>query len=149
MARWPIRTRRVAAMAVNMPRARVERMIEAEIRRIEQRAGGRLAITMRPLNRDDLLRRRGYSLIQLLRNEYPLRAGRVRCIVLDEKVLTPAMADGMVRTMLAEDVERIEFLFRGHMLRIYTREFMRTMLGGGVELGMPIYVDMARPPFCR
>jgi hypothetical protein len=34
------------------------------------------------------------------------------------------------------------------MLRINTREFMRTMLGGGIELAVPTYVDMARPPFC-
>lgn len=126
----------------------VERMIQAEIRRIEQRAGGRRAITMRPLGREDLLRRRGLTLMELLRIEYGRRAARIRCIVLDEKALTPATADGVVRTMLVQDVERIEFLFRGRMLRIYTREFMRTMLGGGVELGYPTYVEWARPPFC-
>lgn len=125
----------------------VERMIEAEIRRIEDRAGGRLAITMRPLNRDDLLRYRSLPLIDVLRHEY---GGRVRlgCVILDERALTPATADGVIRTMLAQDVERLEFLFRGRMLRIYTREFMRTMLGGGIELRQPAYVAMARPPFC-
>jgi len=75
-------------------------------------------------------------------------SGCIRCIVLDEEPLTPQMADGVVRTMLAQDVERIEFLFRGNMLRIYTREFMRTMLGGAIELKKPLYVDMARPPLC-
>lgn len=73
---------------------------------------------------------------------------RLGCVILDERSLTPAAADGVIRTMLAEDVERIEFLFRPRMLRIYTREFMRTMLGGGIELAVPTYVDMARPPFC-
>jgi hypothetical protein len=125
----------------------VERMIEAEIRRIEDRAGGRRAITMRPLDRDDLLRRGGSTLLELLRTEYGQRV-RLGCVILDERSLTPAMADGVIRTMLAQDVERIEFLFRGRMLRIYTREFMRTMLGGGIELAVPTYVDMARPPFC-
>jgi hypothetical protein len=126
----------------------VVRMIEAEIRRIEERGRGHLAVTMRPLDRGDLLMRRGLTLIELLRYEY---GGRVRlgCVILDERALTPAMADGVIRTTLAEDVERIELLFRGRMLRIYTREFMRTMLGGGIALAEPVYVEMARPPFCR
>lgn len=125
----------------------VERMIEVEIRRIEERAGGRLAITFRPLNRDDLVRYRGLTIIELLRHEYGPRV-RLGCVVLDEQALTPTMADGVIRTMLVQDVERIELLFRGRMLRIYTREFIRTMLGGGIELGMPAYVEMANPPFC-
>ena len=126
----------------------VARMIDVEIRRIEERAGGRRAITLRPLNRDDLLRRRGLTLLELLRTEY---GGRVRlgCVILDERSLTPSMADGVLRTMLAQDVERMEFLYRGRMLRIYTREFIRTMLGGGVELVAPTYVEWARPPLCR
>jgi hypothetical protein len=125
----------------------VERMIEVEIRRIEERAGGRRAITFRPLSRDDLLRRRGFTVMELLRTEYGDRV-RLGCVVLDERALTPAMADGVLRTMLAQDIERLEFLFRGRMLRIYTREFMRTMLGSGVELTRATYVDMANPPFC-
>ena len=126
----------------------VQRMIDAEVRRLDQRARGQRAVTMRPLNRADLLRRRGFTLLELLMHDYGLRARRLRCVVLDERSLTPSMADGVVRTMLAQDVERIEFLFRGKMLRIYTREFMRTMLGGGVELRRPVYVEYAKPPVC-
>jgi hypothetical protein len=46
-------------------------------------------------------------------------------------------------------VERMEFLFGGAMLRIHTREFIRTMLGAGIDLRPPVFVDMASPPFCR
>lgn len=125
----------------------VERMITAEIRRIEERAGGRRAITLRPLNRDDLLRRRGRTLHELLSTEYGHRVS-LGCVAVDERVLAPSMADAMLRTTFVQDVERVEFLFRGRMLRVYTRAFIRTMLGGGVELGHVSYVDMARPPFC-
>lgn len=126
----------------------VERMIATEIRRIEERAGGRLAVTMPPLNRDDLLRWEGASLRDVLRYEHPLKLDRIRCVIVDEKALTPSMAAGVLMTTLAQDVERIEFLFRGAMLRVYTREFMRTMLGSGIELRSPGYVEWARPPFC-
>lgn len=125
----------------------IERMIDVEIRRIEERAGGRRAITMRPLNRVDLLRRRGLTIFEVLQNEYRGRA-RLGCVVLDEVVLTPSYADGLIRTMLVQEVERLEFLFSGQMLRIYTRRFMQRMLGSGIELREATYVSMARPPFC-
>lgn len=125
----------------------IQPMIDVEIRRIQERAGGRRAITMRPLNRVDLLRRRGQTIFDVLLNEYTGRA-RLGCVVLDEVVLSPAMADGMIRTMLVQEVERLEFLFRGKMLRIYTRRFMQRMLGSGIELREATYNEMANPPFC-
>jgi hypothetical protein len=126
----------------------VKRMIAAAVRRLETRAHPLLAVTMRPLNREDLLRNRALSLDQLLHYRYGSRL-HVACVVLDERALSPEMADGVLTTMFAEEVERIELLFRGRMLRIYTRAFMRTLLGGGRELADPVYVSMAHPPFCR
>ena len=127
----------------------VEEMIDVEIRRIEDRAGGQRAITMRPLDRTQLLRRwSGHTVEELLRLQYGRRAQRIRCTVIDEESLTAAVAEGVLSTTLAQDVERIEFLFDGAMLRIYTRDFMRTMLGSGIELRPPTYVDVVDPPFC-
>ena len=126
----------------------VKRMIGVELRRLEERAGGHMAITMRPLNREELLRWRGASLKEVLRVKFPIRRRRLRCVVVDEKALTPEMTDGVLDTTLAQDVERIEFLFGGAMLRVYTREFMRTMIGGGIYLRRPLFVGMANPPLC-
>lgn len=126
----------------------VERMIQTEITRIEERAGGRLAVSMRPLNRDDLARWRGATLLELLQSAYPYQGRRIRCVVVNERSLTPESAGGVLETTLARDVERIEFLFGGGMLRVYTREFMRTMLGSGIELRRATYADMAEPPLC-
>lgn len=126
----------------------VTRMIGVELRRLEERAGGHMAITMRPLNREDLLRWSGASLKDVLRVKFPVRRRRIRCVVVDEKALTPEMTPGVLDTTLAQDVERMEFLFRGAMLRVYTREFMRTMLGSGIRLRRPLFVEMAHPPLC-
>lgn len=126
----------------------VERLIATEIERIKERAGGRRAITMRPLDRDDLLRWDNATLLDVLRAEYSNRARRVRCVLVDEELLTAGMAGGVLLTTLARDVERIEFLFDGAMLRVYTRDFMRLMLGGGIELRRPTYVEWANPPMC-
>ena len=103
---------------------------------------------MRPMNRESLLRWRGYTLEELIRIKYPMRGSGIRCVVVDEHVLSPGMAEGVLLTTLAFEVERIEFLFRGRMLRVYTREFMRTMVGSGLELRRATYVDLVSPPLC-
>jgi hypothetical protein len=54
-----------------------------------------------------------------------------------------------VVTLFPGEVHRVESLFDGAMVRVYTRDFMRRMLSGAVELRRPVYVAMARPPLCR
>lgn len=73
-----------------------ERMIEVQIARIQDRAGGRRAITMRPLDRDRLLRWTGAGLGDVLKSSYSRRhLQRVRCIFVDERLLPPEI-DGDV-----------------------------------------------------
>jgi len=90
-------------------------MIEHELARLDDRAGGRRAIGMGPLNRDDLLRWSGATLLDILRARFPIRGRRVRCVVLDERDVGISMLGPTLQTTLANDVERIEFLFRGAM----------------------------------
>ncbi len=84
----------------------------------------------------------------MLRTEYPAQVRRIACVLLDERPLTPFEAEGLLETTPAWEVERMEFLFSGAMLRIYTREFMKKMMAGGMSLGAPVYVQSASPPFC-
>lgn len=126
----------------------VTAMLGAALRRLDARAGGRRAITMPALEREEMARWRGAALDEVLRLEYPVRARRVRCVVVDEWAMTPIQAEGFLTTTPAWEIERMEFLFDGAMLRVYTRDFMRGMLAGGVELAAPVFVGMAQPPFC-
>lgn len=126
----------------------VRQMLHAAVEQIEERAKGRIAVTMRPLDREKLLRWRGASLQEVLRGEFPTRVRRIQCVVVDEEALTPLGAEGVLATTPAWDVHRMEFLFRGAMLRIYTRDFMRTVLGRELSLNPPVYIDAASPPFC-
>ena len=126
----------------------VQAMLGAANRRLEARARGRVSATMPALERDQIGPWAGNTLDDVLRVEYPARARRVACVLVDERRLTPFEADGLLSTTPAWEVERMEFLFNGAMLRIYTREFMKRMLSGGVGLAAPVYVDAARPPFC-
>lgn len=123
-----------------VPDTVVERMIGVQVRRLEERAAGRRSALMRPMNRERLLRYAGHAdLLTTLEFEYWRRIGRVGCVVLDEEQLLGG-ATSLLWTMLPEELERIEFLFRGAMLRIYTREFMREMIAGGIELRRPSMV---------
>jgi len=126
------------------------RMIETQIVRIADRAGGRRAITMAPLGRDRLLRWTGVGLGDVLRASYPRRRLQaVRCIFLDERVLPPEIDGDVVESISPGNVERVEFLFEGAVLRIYTRDFMKRMIAGQVELREATYVAVPNgDPFC-
>jgi hypothetical protein len=125
----------------------VERMIETEITRINARAAGRRSIVMRPLNQESLLRWDRYTLKELIRIEYPIWIDRIKYVLVDERQLSGQMTGPVLESTLARDVERIEFLFGDAMLRVYTREFMRTMLGSGIELRRAT-MGVGSPPLC-
>lgn len=106
----------------------VTAMIEAALERLDDRAGGRRAITIPPLERDDMTRWRGAALDEVLRLEYPVRSRRVICVVADEWPMSSLQAEGFLTTTPAWEVQRMEFLFEGQMLRVYTRDFMTRLL---------------------
>jgi len=125
------------------------RMIEVEIARMDERAGGLRAVTMPPLNRDELQRWRGATLRDILKSRFPDRRRRLKCVIVNEQDVGGPMLGPTLDTTFADEVERIEFLFRGGMMRVYTKEFMRTMLGSGIELRRPVFVEPPRgPPLC-
>ena len=128
----------------------VERMIDVQVLRIEERAAGRRAVMMRPMNRERLLRYAGHSTLRdVLESEYRNYLSRIKCVLVDEKLLPPSIDGPVLGTMLPEELERIEFLFRGAMLRIYTRDFIQDMIARDIELRRPSYIQVLGPPVCR
>lgn len=127
----------------------VERMIAAQVSELQQRMGGRRSILMPPVDRDRLLGWTGVSLREVLAGTYPTRWRRIRCVLVDEVLVPPGYEMDMMESTFPGEVERLEFLFRGRMLRVYTRGFLRDMIAGLVELRTPVYVDEAKPPLCR
>jgi hypothetical protein len=122
------------------PDTLVERLVAAQVERIEDRAAVRRAALMRPMNRERLLAHAGRrTLADVLVWEYGERRLRaVECVMLDEEQLFGAWQPASLFHILPEELERIEFLGRnGSMLRIYTRDFMREMISRDVELRTP------------
>ena len=136
------------------PDSLVERMIEMQVQRLEERASPRRSVLMRPMTRERLLRYAGrLTIADMLEWEYGRRLRRVKCVLINEEQLAGAWQPSSLFHILPEDVERIEFLFDGAMLRIYTREFMREMISREVPLRTPSYFDpfpnRGVDPLCR
>jgi hypothetical protein len=128
----------------------IEAMVDVQVERLERRASPRFVAGFRNLNRDRLLRYAGSATLwDVLLFEYgEQRLDRVRCVVIDEEsFLAGPEPRAMLLHLLPEELERIEFMFGGAMLRVYTREFMQSMIARNVELIRPFYIG-GRPPFC-
>lgn len=127
----------------------VERMITTEVVRLDERAGGRRAAMMPALHRDELLRWPGATLADVLRLRFPHRASYPPCLVLNERSVGPTMIAPTLENTRSEEVERMEFLFDGAMIRVYTSDFMRTLLGGGRLLREPAFSPAPSRPLCQ
>ncbi len=94
------------------------------------------------MDRDRLVFYSGtFSLLDALEVEYrSRRISGIGCIIIDEKREDFLPADHFLQTMLPEELERVELLFDGAMLRIYTREFMQEMFDLELDLRPPVYV---------
>jgi hypothetical protein len=124
------------------PDPRVEALIGIQSLRLHERDSPTGTAMLQPMDRERALTYAGrHTVASMLEWEYGARINRVACTLVNE---VPWLFDWKPSTLtqiLPEDIERIEFLFEGKMMRIYTREFMREMISRDVELRTPVYVD--------
>ena len=120
----------------------VEEMIAVQIGKIEERAAGLQTVGRRPMNRDRLVYYAGtFSLLDALEVEFRNRAiDEIECIIIDEKREQFLPAGHFLQSILPEELERVELLFDGAMIRIYTRQFMQYMFDLELDLRPPVYV---------
>jgi hypothetical protein len=129
--------------------AQVRALIDAQIERLEERIGFRWSAMLKPLNRDDLIPFAGSATMwDVLLFRYRPWLEQVKCVVLDEQVIglrsgpihnTLYSAQAAMRGLLPEEVERVDFFafggrYKGAIMRVYTRNFMRDMVDGAAEL---------------
>lgn len=125
----------------------VQRMIQRQVDRIEERAHPFITTVMPVMDREYLLRNQNATALDLIRRRYGMFLGRIACILIDDRQSYNGLAE--LAHFLPEELERIEVLKRGKMLRIYTRDYIRRRLGEEGELPMPVYVEYVDPPLCR
>jgi Carboxypeptidase regulatory-like domain len=124
----------------------VQRMISVQVERLDNRSRPYRTAIMPVLDREDLLRNINMSVLDLLTFKYSFFLRRVACILIDDQQSYNGLEE--LALFLPDELERIEVLERGAMLRIYTRDYIAKMIGGGVSLARPVMTP-SRPPLCR
>ena len=120
-------------------------MIADQIGLIEERSAGLLAVGRRPMDRESLLKYAGtHTLGDAIDFEYFRGVQGIACVFLDEELQDFLPLEVLLQGILPERLERIEVLFGGAMLRVYTREFMQDLFDLVVELHQPFFFQ---PPF--
>jgi hypothetical protein len=126
----------------------MQRMIAVQVARLEERSRPHLAAIMPPMDREYLMANRNATALDLIRYRYGQRINRVGCILIDDRQSYNGLDE--LNHYLPDELERIEMLYRGAMLRIYTRDYLSKLVGGGVKLVKPLYVQgLSKTPFCR
>jgi hypothetical protein len=113
------------------------RFIAEQKHRLAVRSEGRRHAATPVIDRSELVRNVNRSVSDVLRQLLRRRAGRISCVVIDERVAP--LGSLLMETMLPDRLEHIEVLQFGFqrtsiMLRLYTRDFMQQMIGGAVAL---------------
>ena len=132
------------------PDPRVEALIVTQSLRLHDRDSATGTALLRPMDRNRVLRYAGgHTVATMLEWEYGRRINTVACVLVNEVQWLFDWKPATLVHILPEDLERVEFLFEGKMMRIYTREFMRQMISGEVELRTPVFVDrLLIEPLC-
>jgi hypothetical protein len=112
------------------------RMIDRQVERLHTRVKG-IAVSLRTLDRDRLLLHPNSTAEDAVRRSTMNRP--IRCLVVDEspfggETINPRTGRGTLADVLGslhvEEIERIEILGSGAMVRIYTRPFIQRMIRG-------------------
>jgi hypothetical protein len=129
---------------------RVEALIEAQAVRIHDRDSPTGTAMLQPMDRKRALEYAGnHTVATMLEWEYGRRIGRVACTLVNEVQWIFEWQPSTLSHILPEDIQRIQFLFEGKMMRIYTREFMREMITREVDLRTPVYIErLGTDPVC-
>jgi Carboxypeptidase regulatory-like domain len=124
----------------------VQRAISVQVERLDNRSRPYRTPLMPVLDRTELLRNINMSVLDLLKSKYSFFLGRVACILIDDRQSYNGLDE--LALFLPDRLERIEVLERGAMLRIYTRDYIQKMIGGGVRLAHPAMAP-SKPPLCQ
>ncbi len=102
-----------------------QRMIAQQVTRLEQRTHG-VPYSIQHMDRAELMRQANLTLYDLVR--YRLRANvtTVPCLFIDE--FRSVFGVGELMNYLPDQIERIEIVDRGTMVRVYTRRYVQQMI---------------------
>jgi hypothetical protein len=129
------------------PDGLAQRMIEVQIARLEKRSRPFRSPRFPVIGREELLWMRNATVLDVVKRWYGPFINGVQCILIDDEQNDNGLAG--LTMIYPDELERIEVLRSGAMLRLYTRRFIAKMMAGGVVLRQPVLAPGAIHSLCR
>jgi len=123
-----------------------QRMIAAQVMKLETRSNA-VGFSKSEIARVELLRKANWAVDDVVKTQLGIYAGRVQCVLIDDQLRPDGMA--MLQTYLPDQLERIEIIDRGAMIRVYTRDFIQRMMGNRVTLAPIVLIRTPGGIICR
>jgi hypothetical protein len=127
------------------------RMIDQQITRLEVRTRG-VGQSLRQVDREALMRLSTVSLYDVVVRLLPPAPGgpgtrEVPCLFIDERRSVAGMAELM--SYLPDEIERVEIIARGVMVRVYTRRYVQEMIRKRANPGAIVLIETPRGVTCQ
>ena len=122
------------------------RMVDQLVENIEIRSRA-LPYARKHIGRDEMLRHRNFPVADLLRFTFGPRIRRVQCVMIDDMQVPFGMEQ--LASYMPEDLQYIEVIDGGGMIRLYTRRYVSRRLGPDVKLPPVLFVKTPMRPFCQ
>ena len=116
-----------------------QRMIAQQVERIEVRSRA-VSRALSALDRTTLLRLSGWTLEDVLAMRIP-PTRPVLCLVIDESPFQGGRLRDVLDAYLAQEIERVEIIDRGRMVRVYTRRFIQRLIRDRASLQHTVRED--------
>ncbi|MGH7469422.1 MAG: carboxypeptidase regulatory-like domain-containing protein [Longimicrobiales bacterium] len=123
-----------------------QRMIAAQIQRLEDRAK-KMPFLNTTMTRAELMERH-YNWTAADAIAYRTRSSgrQIMCVYIDNVFQSAGLAP--LNMYVPDEIERIEFIDRGSMVRVYTRGYIQQMMRGRVQLYPIVFVKDLGPKGC-
>ena len=109
-----------------------QRMIERQVDRLETRINA-IAAPLTTVGREALLRHPALTAGDIVRRRLPYNRA-IQCLIVDERPFLGGDLLAVLDSYYADEIERIEILARGAMVRVYTRRFIQRMIRGAARI---------------
>ena len=120
-------------------------LLAQQVARLEKRTAG-IGQSVQTIGRETLLRS-NETMYDLVRRRVQAYRRVVRCLFIDERISGVGIEELML--FLPQQVERVEFIDRGTMVRVYTRRYVEDMMLKRAHPMAIVFIETPRGTTCK
>lgn len=121
-------------------------MLAQQIARLDRRVRS-VGYSQRTIGRDVLQRRAAATAFDAVRMELGTRFSRIACVMIDDR--QSMFGTDELHAYGIDQIDRLEIIDRGTMVRLYTRRFVQRMLSGRERVAPILLVRGTGRPICN